>query len=268
MRVAPPTASCWRAWSKPRLANRPALRPLALLALSLVMTVSCARLPGEEARATPVASIAAWGFAALSAHGAPLGSAVAVAPDRLLTSAHLLPEGLDRVRARRGDGMALVEAVVLARSGMMDLAVLAVPPGTFEPVSPHGAPLRPGERIWALGSPSAGPAMAVGAVTVPTVAMQGRGQGFIARIGALMGYSGGPALDGEGRLRGLVTALPGGGGAAVLASLTGMDLDGIARGSAGREVFFLSIAEALAESERIAPSAGDSSPSFGTPAQP
>ncbi|MBX9593453.1 MAG: hypothetical protein K2X46_03750, partial [Roseomonas sp.] len=66
-------------------------------------------------------------------------------------------------------------------------------------------------------------------------------------------YSGGPALDAEGRLRGLVTALPGAGGATALAALTGMDLDGIARGAEGREVFFLSIAAALAESERIAP---------------
>ena len=84
--------------------------------------------------------------------------------------------------------------------------------------------------------------------------MPGRGPGFTARIGALMGYSGGPALDEAGHLRGLVTALPGGAGATVLAALTGVDLAGMASGTTGREIFFLSIAAAMAESERIAPS--------------
>ncbi len=227
----------------------------AWLLLGLFSLGACARLPAEEARATPAAAVAAWGFAALSSHGAPLGSAVAVAPGRLLTSAHLLPEGVAVVEARRGDGQGRAEARVLARSVAMDLAVLAVPPGVFEPVPVVREAPALGQRLWALGAPSAGPAMAVGVVTRPAAVMAGRGEGFTARIAALMGYSGGPALDEDGHLRGLVTALPGQGGATVLAALTGMDLDGLARGVAGREVFFLSIAAALAESERIAPSA-------------
>jgi len=216
--------------------------------------MACARLPAEEARATPAAAVAAWGFAALSSHGAPLGSAVAVAPGRLLTSAHLLPAGVEVVEARRGDGIGRAQARVLARSEAMDLAVLAVPLGLFQPVPVEQGAVVAGQRLWALGSPSAGAAMAVGVVTRPAAVMPGRGPGFTARIGALMGYSGGPALDEAGHLRGLVTALPGGGGATALAALTGLDLDGLARGSDGREVFFLSIAAALAESERIAPS--------------
>lgn len=216
---------------------------------------ACARLPAEEARPTPAAAVAASGFAALSSHGAPLGSAVAVAPGRLLTSAHLLPEGVEVVEALRGDGARRATARVLARSTVMDLAVLAVPSGIFEPVVARVDTPALGQRLWALGAPSAGPALAVGLVTLPSAVMEGRGPGFTARIGALMGYSGGPALDEAGHLRGLVTALPGRGGATALAALTGMDLDGIARGVTGREVFFLSIAAALAESERIAPSA-------------
>ncbi len=239
MRVAPPSRLAWLA---PWLAS-----------CLLLFLAGCARLPAEEARATPAAAVAAWGFAALSSHGAPLGSAVAVAPGRLLTSAHLLPDGVAVVEARRGDGVGRAPARVLARSAVMDLAVLAVPEGVFEPVPvARQAPVA-GQRLWALGAPSAGPAMAVGVVTRPSAVMPGRGEGFTARIGALMGYSGGPALDAEGRLQGLVTALPGAGGATALAALTGMDLDGIARGVEGREVFFLSIAAALVESERIAP---------------
>ena len=265
MRVAPRRPAPQR--GGPRLPHA-WRKPATALLLCLLLVGACARLPAEEARATPAASVAAWGFASLSAHGLPLGSAVAVAPDRLLTSAHLLPEGVDRLWARRGDGLARAEAVVLARSAAMDLAVLAVPPGLFEPVPLGPAPPHLGERLWALGSPAAGQAMAVGTVTMPAVVMPGRGQGFVARIGALMGYSGGPALDEQGRLRGLVTALPGGGGAVALAALTGMDLDGMARGSAGREVFFLSIAEAMAESERIAPAGRIPFTSFGTRQQP
>ena len=256
MRVDPPSLPSRRAAGVPsRLAAGVPSRLAAGVCLALLLLGGCARLPAEEARATPAAAAAAWGFAALSAHGAPLGAAVAVAPGRLLTSAHLLPAGIERLQARRGDGQAVVEAVVLARSVAIDLAVLAVPPGSFEPVPIHTAPLLAGERLWALGAPSAGAALAIGRVERPAVQMLGRGPGFIARIAALMGYSGGPALDGQGRLRGLVTALPEPGAAPLLAMLTGMDLDGIARAQTGREVFFLSIAAATAESERIAPSA-------------
>jgi S1-C subfamily serine protease len=240
-----------------------------LVGLLLCLAVAaCARLPAEEARATPAAAVAAWGFAALSSQGVPLGSAVAVAPGRLLTSAHLLPEGVQDVEARRGDGLSRVSARILARSAAIDLAVLSVPPGVFEPVPVAEGGVAVGQRLWALGAPAAGPAMAMGVVTRPEAVMPGRGEGFTARIGALMGYSGGPALDAAGQLQGLVTALPGAGGATVLAALTGLDLDGIARGPAGREVFFLSIRSAMAESERIAPSARPAAHLFASTTQP
>jgi S1-C subfamily serine protease len=132
----------------------------------------------------------------------------------------------------------------------MDLAVLAVP-AVFAPAVPAAAPPWEGAPIWAAGSPAAGPAVAAGQVVRTGTNLPGHGPGFTARIGALLGYSGGPALDGQGRLLGLVTALPQPGAAPLLAALSGVDLDGLARGE--REVFLLGIGDALAEAARIAP---------------
>ncbi|MGG5890761.1 S1 family peptidase [Falsiroseomonas sp. HC035] len=230
-------------------------RPWLLLLVLAIGFGGCARLPGEEARLTSAAG-AVQGFAAISAHGLPLGSAVAVTPGRLLTNAHILPEGLLQVQAQRGDGGPVVPAVVLARSQAMDLAVLGVAPGHFRPVPIEVGPVAVGAALVALGAPNAGPALAHGVVRLPDALLPGTGRGMAARLGALMGFSGGPALDDQGRLRGLVTALLRPGMAPLLAALTGIDLSGMTRNREEREVFVLSIAEALAESERIAPTAG------------
>jgi hypothetical protein len=132
----------------------------------------------------------------------------------------------------------------------MDRAVLEVP-AVFAPARPAPERPRAGAPIWAAGAPAAGPAVVAGQVLLPAATLPGHGPGFTARLGALLGYSGGPALDAEGRLLGLVTAVPQPGAAPLLAALSGVDLDGLARG--GREVFLLGIAEALAEAARIAP---------------
>ncbi len=225
---------------------------LAGLAAGLLLG-ACTRLPAEEARGGPAAAAASFGFAALSSHGVPLGSAVAVAPGRLLTNAHVLPAGVTELQAQRGDATVTVRATVLARSEAMDLAVLRVAPGNFEPVPLHPDPIGRGERIWAIGAPSAGPALARGVVEQPGAELAGRGPGFLARIGALMGYSGGPVLDEQGRLRGLVTALMHAGSAPAVATLTGMDPASFSQARDDRKVFILSIAAAMGESQRIAP---------------
>lgn len=227
----------------------------SLLLLALLLG-ACANLPGEAARGTPAAPVAMASFAALSTLGVPLGSAVAVAPDRLLTNAHVLPPGVTNVLARRGDGRMATEAVVLGRSARLDLAVLGVAPGIFLAATVEAAPPVPGASIWAIGAPAAGPAIARGRIEQSGLHLTGRGPGFTARIGALMGYSGGPGIDAEGRIRGLVTALVRPGAAPVLAALTGLDLDGLSRNGEFREVFFLSIDVAMAESERIARNRG------------
>ena len=227
--------------------------PALLLALLLPLLGACARLPAEEARGSPAGTVAAQGFALLSLDGVPLGSAVAAAPGLLLTSAHVVPAGVDHLAFTRGDGAARGQAWLAARSERMDLALLAVPPGLFAPVPLAAAPPEAGQRLWAVGAPAAGPALAEGAVLRPTTWLPGHGPGFTARLPALLGYSGGPAVDAQGRLVGLVTAVPQPGAAPLLAALSGVDLDGLARGAAGREVFLLGAAEAMAEARRLLP---------------
>jgi S1-C subfamily serine protease len=215
----------------------------------LLILGACTRLPAEDARATPAEAVAARGFAQIALHGVPLGSALAVAPGLLLTNAHVLPEGAAQVTARPGDGGAPVAARLLARSPGLDLAVLAVPIGLFTAATPAAAPPRIGETVWAVGAPRAGPALAIGQVERLGVDLPPHGPGFTARMPALMGYSGGPVVDDQGRVHGLVTALVRPGAAPLLAAMTGLDLDGMAQGA--REVFVLSLPAAMAEARRL-----------------
>lgn len=222
------------------------------LLLSLLLPGACARLPGGEARGTPAEAAATQGFAKLSFHSLPRGAAVALAPGLLATNAHVVPDGAEQLQAIRGDGAAWAEARLIARSATMDLALLAVPPGIFAPLAPAG-PAQAGQALWAAGAPAAGAAVATGQVLHPGVLLPGHGPGFTARLPALLGYSGGPAVDAEGRLLGLVTALPQPGAAPLLAALSGFDLEGLARRDSGREVFLLSVEAVLTEAVRLLP---------------
>lgn len=238
--------------------------------LLLALLCACGRLPANEARGSPIEAVAARSFALLSLHGMPLGSAVAIAPDLLVTSAHVVPPGADRLTFTRGDGALRGEAVLVGRSRKMDLALLAVPPDFFVPVPSALEAPRPGQRLWAVGGAVAGSTVAEGQVLSPTAWLADHGSGFTAQMPALLGYSGGPAVDGEGRLVGIVTALIQPGMAPLLAALSGVDLDGLARGSPGREVFLLGAPEVIEEARHITDRSGTSYGSvrrvFSTPA--
>lgn len=227
-------------------------RLLPLLVLLPGLLGACARLPAEAARGTPAEAVAARGFALLSAQGMPLGSAVAIAPGLLVTNAHVIPAGTERLAFTRGDGAVRGEVLLAGRSDRMDLALLTIQPGLVEPVPLAATPPRAGQILWAAGAPAAGPAVAAGEVVRPAALLAGHGPGFTARMQALLGYSGGPAVDAGGRLVGLVTALPQPGAAPLLAALSGVDLDGLTRGPGGREVFLLSAPAAAEEARRLA----------------
>jgi hypothetical protein len=218
---------------------------LAAASLSLA---GCARMPSREAAGTPVAQVSATGFAALHLGGAPRGAAVGFDECHVLTCAHVLTQG-GAVTLRRGLDGEEAPALAVLRSRRMDLAVLRVPAGFLEaPPRATDAP-RSGEAVWAAGAPGIGHSVAQGVVEAPDAEMPGFGRGFTARMPALMGYSGGPVVDSAGTLMGLTSAMPGGGGASLLAFLTGADLDGLA--GADRQVFVLSIQRASAEAMRL-----------------
>jgi S1-C subfamily serine protease len=229
------------------------LAPVVSLASALVLLAACARLPAGDAQGTPAETVAARNFALLTVAGLPVGSAVSTAPGRLLTSGHVVPPGVDRLAFQRGDGAVAGEARLIARSLRMDLALLGIPVGAVEPILLAPLPVRAGQDLWAVGAPAAGHAVASGRVLRPTMMLDGYGPGFLARLPALLGYSGGPAVDGQGHLLGLVTALPQPGVAPLLAALSGLDIHGLAQGREGRDVFLLSASEALAEARRLAP---------------
>ncbi len=209
---------------------------------------ACGRMPGPEAGGTPAAQVSATGFAAIYIDGMPRGAAVAFDDRHLLTCAHVLPSD-NAVLLRRGVDGAQLRPEAVRRSARMDLAVLRVPAGFLLPPPRAADAPEAGETVWAAGAPSLGSPVARGVVEAPDAEMPGFGLGFTAWMPALMGYSGGPVVDAGGALLGLTSALPGGGGAGLLAMLTGADLDGLARRD--RRVFVLSIRRAGAEAARL-----------------
>jgi len=155
----------------------------------------------------------------------------------------------------------------------MDLAVLEVPPGTLttpwatmpwaeadaHPLWPVSAPcapaaasgrVGPGERLFASGSvPTREPVFALprrvsGAATASMVDVRGLGPGFVASLpGTVPGFSGGPVVDTQGRLVGMVIAIR-----RIPAAGERM----VAPGALSDEVYVLAAEPLLAEARRIA----------------
>jgi S1-C subfamily serine protease len=223
-------------------------RRLALLALVLALGCGCARLPAEQAEGTPAAALAAAGVAVVaSPNGALLGTATAVAPDLLVTNAHVVGAA-ETLRLSRGDGAATVAAAVARRVEGADLVLLRAERPVFAAPACLGPAPRAGEPVWAVGAPRLGPAVAAGQVSRLSARLDGFGTGFTARMPALMGHSGGPVVDRDGCLVGITTALVSPGAGALLGALAGVDLAGLAAGQQ-REVFALglpAVAEAVA----------------------
>jgi len=230
--------------------------------LALLPLPACAALPPEDTTGTPIAPLLGGGFAALRADGAGgpgavLGSAVTVAPGLVACTAHALERGADRAWLENGAAARRVR--VLARSPRMDLALLSDESASLAPAPLCGQVVEVGDRVWAAGmSGSAfpapfstpGPGVVSGAVEIPDAILPRFGRGFTARMPARMGYSGGPVVGPDGRLRGLVAALPDGRGTEALAALSGMDLAGVIAGRE-RRVFILSIRPIMQEAGRL-----------------
>ena len=230
---------------------------LTIASFLLVSIAGCAGLPADQATGTPARQIASESLVSLQSNGVTVGAAVAVACEPcggpvLITNAHVARQAGGLIELRRGDGGDAEPATLIATSSRMDLAVLRAPPGFARPAAMADDTPARGAPVWALGPQGLGRAIAPGRVQRAALRMRNFGPGFTAHMGALMGFSGGPVVDGQGRLVGLTTALTQPGMAPVMAALTGFDLDGVVNGDR-REVFVLSIQAIEAELERLAP---------------
>ncbi|MFL1460778.1 trypsin-like peptidase domain-containing protein [Roseococcus sp. DSY-14] len=212
----------------------------SILLLPLAGLGACAALPAEQAMGTPAAAVARHSAASVIASGVPAGAAVAVAPGLAVTNAHVVRAAARPLLLRDSSGVEVAPRAVREVPGT-DLAFLDLPPGFLRPAATAERPPRVGEPLWAVGPEGLGRAVASGPVLRPSLHLPGYGRGFTARLGALMGFSGGPVVNAQGQVAGLTTALLGRPGAASAALMLGADLDGLAR--PGREVFVLALAQ-------------------------
>ncbi|MBN6768999.1 trypsin-like peptidase domain-containing protein, partial [Micrococcus luteus] len=180
-------------------------------------TAAPASSASTAAPSTPAASSASAAVVRLTGTAAQCnqvqsGSGVAVAPDRVLTNAHVVlgvdaPTVTDRARGVHA-------ARIVHLDTAHDLAVLAVDDADL-PVMPVGAELTGGASASVLGYPDGGPfastpaaVRAVGEVPLGDVLTGAASMVDVYTLAADIrhGYSGGPVVDAAGNLAGLVFA--------------------------------------------------------------
>ena len=180
-------------------------------------TTASASSTSTAAPSTPAASSASAAVVRLTGTAAQCnqvqsGSGVAVAPDRVLTNAHVVlgvdaPTVTDRARGVHA-------ARIVHLDTAHDLAVLAVDDADL-PVMPVGAELTGGASASVLGYPDGGPfastpaaVQAVGEVPLGDVLTGAASMVDVYTLAADIrhGYSGGPVVDAAGNLAGLVFA--------------------------------------------------------------
>jgi S1-C subfamily serine protease len=163
--------------------------------LALLLLSACASLPPPE---PPPGPHPHW---TLSEGGRFLGSATAVAPDRLLTNRHVLPGPDRRLLATAPDGTAH-PVRVLAVARRADVALLALPGPVAQPAGPPARPPAPGEGLRVIGAAGGHRLAGTGRAEA-----EGAPPGLLlATLPVAPGFSGAPVLDARGGFVGIVMA--------------------------------------------------------------
>lgn len=143
----------------------------------------------------------------LGCGGVATGSAVAIAPDLLVTNRHVV-QGADRLEVNTWDGRSLTVEVAAAAMSH-DIAVARVPAGLSEVAKVAEGDPEPGDRVIVAGYPEGGALI----VREGEVLRRTQDELFGAPAGAIAiavevapGNSGGPVLDPRGRVVGVLYA--------------------------------------------------------------
>lgn len=221
------------------------------------------QFPGGSGKGRPapvflvilIASLLVTGIASSASRGAiALDHHVTLTNGRVTGSSFLLRDGVAVTNAHvlngRGVGgrVSLVtrgggrhSARIIAVSPRMDLALLDVPAGWAPPVSRDAPRVGPGRAVVAAGVDGQNRRVVrrmelAGEVTSGRRTLPRFGPGLVARIpGVRQGFSGGPVLDRDGRLVGMLTALKPKGGSS----------------ARGEEAFILTAREIRNEARRL-----------------
>lgn len=169
--------------------------------------------------ADAVQSAAAYTLRVQARRG-PAASGIALAADLVLTADHVVdPSREDSIRIGLPDGSEVAGSVV-GRDPATDLAILRLASGSLTPASTASQEPRTGALALVVGRPGREPQASLGLVTGSGGPTRTRRGGMLERfimVDAVMypGFSGGPLIDTEGAVLGMITSGLGFGGPAV-----------------------------------------------------
>src|SRR6202011_4651895 len=169
--------------------------------------------------ADAVQAAGAWTVRVQARRGPP-ASGIALAADLVLTADHVVdPSREDNIRIGLPDGSEVGGSVV-GRDPATDLAILRIASGALTPAKAAQGDPRPGSLALVVGRPGSEPSASLGLITGLAGPARTRRGGLLERfiqVDAVMypGFSGGPLVDADGAVLGMITSGLGFGGPAV-----------------------------------------------------
>jgi S1-C subfamily serine protease len=169
--------------------------------------------------ADAVQAAGAWTVRVQARRGPP-ASGIALAADLVLTADHVVdPAREDSIRIGLPDGSEVGGSVV-GRDPATDLAILRIASGSLTPAKAAAGEPRTGALVLVVGRPGAEPNASLGLITGLAGPARTRRGGMLERfiqVDAVLypGFSGGPLVDADGAVLGMITSGLGFGGPAV-----------------------------------------------------